>query len=63
MMYQMTAANTIANAMNMPVFNGLLLIAANAFVAKADAAALAAAMRPFAGGRGPAGSDEDMVLL
>jgi hypothetical protein len=40
-MYQMTHATAIANAMNMPVFNGLLLIAANADAAKADAFALA----------------------
>ena len=45
----MITANIIANAMNMPVCNGLLLIAANAFAAKADAAAVAIAMRLGAG--------------
>ncbi len=45
MMYQMTMANTIANATNMPVCNGLLRIAVNAAVAKADAATVAAVIR------------------
>lgn len=56
----MTTANIIANAINMPVCNGLLLIAVNAFAANSDAAAVAVAMRLGAGFKFKSGDEDSM---